>query len=81
MFLEHHIIIISVGSCEISEKSKRYFNTKWTIGDNGKVHERLIYDSDWCFVALMRSERRCGPFLNTFGCASIKLLVRWDEIM
>ncbi len=28
-----------------SKKSKRRrFNTKWTIGDNGKVREWLIYD-------------------------------------
>jgi len=40
------------------KKSKRYFKTKWTIGGNGKVHERLIYDSNCCFVTFMRSERR-----------------------
>jgi len=40
------------------KKSKRPFNTKWTIDDNGKVHEQLIYDSACCFVTFMRSERR-----------------------
>jgi len=39
------------------EKKKKYFNTKWTIGGNGKVHELLIYDSD-CFVTFKQSERR-----------------------
>jgi len=61
MFLEHHIIIISVGSCEISEKSKRYFKTKWIIGDNGKVHERLIYDSDWC-CSVHAIRKKMRPF-------------------
>jgi len=30
---------------EKKKSKRRHFNTKWTIGSNGKVRERLIYDS------------------------------------
>ncbi len=61
-----------------SKKSKRRrFNTKWTIGDNGKVREWLIYDlsTDEMFCSDCRmngSEKaKSNPFV--IGTKNLKL--------
>ncbi len=61
-----------------SKKSKRQrFNTKWTIGDNGKVREWLIYDRStdemYCSDCRMYGSEKAKSNPFVIGTKNLKL--------
>ncbi len=61
-----------------SKKSKgRRFNTKWTIGDNGKVREWLIYDRStdemYCSDCRMYGSEKAKSNPFVIGTKNLKL--------
>ncbi len=67
-----------------SKKSKRRrFNTKWTIGDNGKVREWLIYDRStdemYCSDCRMYGSEKAKSNPFVIGTKNLKYKKIWSK--